>query len=101
MEPLNGELFNGEKNIWITIAKMEILSFITITIMYKLSEIDVRRIITACEKYAHDTGSEWMHDEYITLTKKLCQYLEQNFDHLDKPPVCKIYDKSDKNVDGK
>ena len=60
--------------------------------MYNLSSKDVNRIITACKHYAyHETGSEWMHDEYIGIIEKLCTYLEQNFDDkTEKPLECYI-----------
>lgn len=80
---------------------MDMLFFITLTNMYKLSETDVRRIITACEKYANDTGSEWMHDQYIHLVKKLCQYLDQNYNELDSPIACKIYETNNKHLNAK
>ena len=60
--------------------------------MYNLSSKDVNRIITACKHYAYyETGSEWMHDEYIGIIEKLCTYLEQNFDdETQKPLECYI-----------
>ena len=60
--------------------------------MDNLSSKDVNRIITACKHYAyHETGSEWMHDEYIGIIEKLCTYLEQNFDdETQKPLECYI-----------
>ena len=64
--------------------------------MYKLSSKDVSRIIVACKHYAYEeTGSEWMHDEYISIIEKLCSYLDQNFDsETSKPLECYIHDSS-------
>ena len=64
--------------------------------MYNLSSKDVNRIITACKDYATNTGSEWMYDEYQTIIKKLCIYLDQNFDsNVDQPTECSITNKDD------
>ena len=65
--------------------------------MYSLSSRDVNRIITACKHYAyHETGSDWMHDEYIKIINKLCVYLDQNFDaETQKPLECYINVKKD------
>jgi len=62
--------------------------------MYNLSSKDVNRIIVACKHYAYEeTGSEWMHDEYIHIIEKLCTYLDQNFDaETSKPLECYIHD---------
>jgi len=69
--------------------------------MYNLSSKDVNRIITACKHYAYnETGSEWMHDEYINIIEKLCTYLEQNFDdETPKPLECYIRVKKDDSSD--
>ena len=60
--------------------------------MYRLSEKDINRIIVACKHYAyHETGSDWMHDEYMKIVGKLCDYLDQNFDNeTSKPLECFI-----------
>ena len=59
--------------------------------MYKLSSKDINRIIVACKHYAnYETGSEWMHDEYMGIINRLCKYLDQNFDEVDKPLECYI-----------
>jgi len=56
--------------------------------MYNLSSKDVNRIIVACKHYAYnETGSEWMHDEYIRIIEKLCTYIDQNFDKDTKKPL--------------
>jgi len=56
--------------------------------MYNLSSKDINRIIVACKHYAfEETGSEWMHDEYIKIIKKLCTCLEQNFDQETPKPI--------------
>ena len=56
--------------------------------MYKLSSKDVNRIIVACKHYAYnETGSEWMHDEYMGIIGRLCEYLDQNFDNDTKKPL--------------
>jgi len=60
--------------------------------MYNLPSRDINRIIVACKHYAYEvTGSEWMHDEYISIIEKLCTYLDQNFDdETQKPLECYI-----------
>jgi len=60
--------------------------------MYKLSSKDVNRIIVACKHYAtYETGSEWMHDEYMGIVNRLCKYIDQNFDNeTSKPLECYI-----------
>ena len=60
--------------------------------MYKQSSKDINRIIFACKHYAnYETGSEWMHDEYIGIVNKLCKYIDQNFDDdTQKPLECYI-----------
>jgi len=63
--------------------------------MYKLTSKDVSRIIVACKHYAHQTGSEWMHDEYMGIVGRLCEYLDQNFDdEVAKPLACYIQDET-------
>jgi hypothetical protein len=68
--------------------------------MYRLSSKDINRIIVACKHYAtYETGSEWMYDEYMNIVKKLCQYIDQNFDDdTHKPLEC--YINNDKNYGG-
>ena len=47
--------------------------------MYSLKEHDILRLLTACEWYKGETGSEFIWEEYNKLTEKLKLYLEQNF----------------------
>lgn len=67
--------------------------------MYKLSSKDINRVIVACKHYAVcETGSEWMHDEYMSIVNKLCQYLDQNFDNeTHKPLECYIPNETHNN----
>jgi hypothetical protein len=46
--------------------------------MYHLNENDINRLIRACELYKHETGSEYLIDEYELLLNKLKTYCEQN-----------------------
>ena len=39
----------------------------------RLNEVDVARLITACNIYKEKTGSEYMWDEYTELVEKLEQ----------------------------
>lgn len=47
--------------------------------MYTFREDDIFRLLTACELYKQQTGSEFIWEQYNTLTEKLKLYLEQNF----------------------
>lgn len=49
--------------------------------MYRLSDVDVNRLIRACELYKSETGSEFLVDEYDVLINKLKTYREQNLPH--------------------
>jgi hypothetical protein len=49
--------------------------------MYRLSESDINRLIRACELYKHETGSEFLVEEYQKLINKLKTYSEQNLPH--------------------
>ena len=68
--------------------------------MYNLSSKDVNRIIVACKHYAnYETGSEWMYDEYYAIIKKLCTYLDQNFDKdVPQPLECYISDGKERST---
>ena len=48
--------------------------------MYRLSEHDVARLITACSTYKDQTGSEYMWDEYDHLQKRLEKFMDQNYE---------------------
>jgi hypothetical protein len=52
--------------------------------MYHLNENDINRLIRACELYKHETGSEYLVDEYNILINKLKTYREQNLPHESK-----------------
>lgn len=45
--------------------------------MMRLKEVDINRIIFACEHYKNSTGSEFIWDQYEDLIKTLKTYLEQ------------------------
>jgi hypothetical protein len=45
----------------------------------RLNEVDVARLITACNMYKEKTGSEYMWDEYTELVKKLERLCEQGY----------------------
>ena len=43
----------------------------------RLTEGDVARLITACNRYKDQTGAEYMWDEYTHLVEKLENLCEQ------------------------
>ncbi len=45
----------------------------------RLNEGDVSRLITACNLYKENTGSEYMWDEYQHLIEKLEKLCEQGY----------------------
>ena len=45
----------------------------------RLNEVDVARLITACNMYKEKTGSEYMWDEYTELVEKLERLCEQGY----------------------
>ena len=45
----------------------------------RLNEGDVARLITACNTYKEQTGSEYMWDEYTDLIEKLENLCEQGY----------------------
>jgi hypothetical protein len=49
--------------------------------MYHLNKNDINRLIRACELYKHETGSEYLVEEYQHLINKLKTYSEQNLPH--------------------
>ncbi len=45
----------------------------------RLNEGDVARLITACNMYKENTGSEYMWDEYTQLVEKLQRLCDQGY----------------------
>lgn len=43
----------------------------------RFKEEDIHRLITACECYKQQTGSEYMWEQYDDLQQKLKVYLDQ------------------------
>ena len=48
--------------------------------MYRLTEHDLGRLVTACQRYKDQTGSEFMWDEYDHLQKRLETYIDQKYE---------------------
>ena len=48
--------------------------------MYRLKEHDLVRLVTACQTYKDQTGSEYMWEEYDHLQQKLKTFIEQNYE---------------------
>jgi len=46
--------------------------------MMKLTSEDINRIVRACEFYKHETGSEYIWDQYQHHSEKLKYYKEEN-----------------------
>ena len=47
--------------------------------MYRLTEDDLGRLVTACQTHKEHLGSEFMKDEYDHLQKRLKTYIDQNY----------------------
>jgi len=45
--------------------------------MMRLKDVDITRLILACELYKNSTGSEFIWEQYDELIKTLKTYLEQ------------------------
>ena len=50
----------------------------------RLNERDVARLITACNTYKEQTGSEYMWDEYERIIEKLRTLCEQGYCSISK-----------------
>ena len=48
--------------------------------MYRLTEHDLARLVTACKVYKDQTGSEHIWDEYNHLEDKLKTFIDQNYE---------------------
>jgi hypothetical protein len=48
--------------------------------MYRLTEHDLARLVTACKVYKDQTGSEFIWDEYNHLEGKLKTFIDQNYE---------------------
>ena len=48
--------------------------------MYRLTEHDLARLVTACKVYKDQTGSEYMWDEYDHLERRLTTFMDQNYE---------------------
>ena len=61
-------------------ACQDIYLMVIVTTMYRLTEHDLARLVTACKVYKDQTGSEFMWDEYDHLQKRLTTYMDQNYE---------------------
>jgi hypothetical protein len=49
-----------------------------ISLMYRLSEESIKKIIVACNKYANQSPDQQVRKQYSSIISQLHTYLEQN-----------------------